>query len=46
MCLMAAGFTVVRFLIPKRIWSGELSDKCAAVIYVWNKELQSSSVIL
>ena len=21
-------------------WSGDLSDKCAAVIYVWNKELQ------
>ena len=23
----------------KATWSGELSDKCAAVIYVWNKKL-------
>ena len=25
----------------KATWSEELSDKCAAVIYVWNKELHS-----
>ena len=25
--------------VLKATWSGQLSDKCAAVIYVWNKEL-------
>ena len=25
--------------VPNAMWSGELSAKCAAVIYVWNKEL-------
>ena len=25
--------------VLKATWSGELSDKCAAVICVWNKEL-------
>ena len=35
---MSAGFTMVRFL-TKAMWSGELSDKCATVIHVWNKEL-------
>ena len=25
--------------VLKATWSEELSDKCAAVIYVWNKEL-------
>ena len=25
--------------VPKATWSGEISDKCASVIYVWNKEL-------
>ena len=39
LCLMAAWFTVVSFLMPKAMWSGELSEKCAAVIYVWIKEL-------
>ena len=25
--------------VLKATWSGELSDKCVGVIYVWNKEL-------
>ena len=25
--------------VLKAMWSGELSDKCAAVIHIWNKEL-------
>ena len=28
--------------VLKEKWSGELSDKCATVIYVWKKELHSN----
>ena len=36
------GSWVHRGEVLKEKWSGELSDKCATVIYVWKKELHSN----
>ena len=28
--------------VLKAMWSGQLSNKCEAVIYIWNKELRNN----